>query len=172
MLENSKSCVQFTDLISTAILQWVSAGVLSVWGEIGQVTPPYLVLPLTVEPSKPNLCHDERYLNLWIKDLPFKLDHLSDLTRYVLPGHYQTTFDEKSGYQHVYLRPSSRTFSARSGRVFTLHFARYRLAGRPVLFSITIWALLFLVLHAEFVRCPTFPVHRRSPPRLAFSAIV
>ena len=27
-----------------------------------------------------------------------------------MPGHYQTTFDEKSGYQHVYLHPSSRTF--------------------------------------------------------------
>jgi len=46
---------------------------------------------------------------LWIKDLPFKLDHLSDLPRYVLPGHYQTTFDEESGYQHVYLHPSPRT---------------------------------------------------------------
>ena len=110
VLENSRSCAQFSDFISTTILQWVSAGVLSVWGEIGRVSPPYLVLPLTVEPSKPRPCHDERYLNLWIKDLPFKLDHLSDLPRYVLPGHYQTTFDEKSGYQHVYLHPSSRTF--------------------------------------------------------------
>ena len=110
VLENSKSCAQFSDFISTTILQWVSAGVLSVWGEIGQVSPPYLVLPLTVEPSKPRLCHDKRYLNLWIKDLPFKLDHLSDLPRYVLPGHYQTTFDEKSCFQHIYLHPSSCTF--------------------------------------------------------------
>ena len=110
VLENSRSCAQFSDFISTTILQWVSAGVLSVWGEIGQVSPPYLVLPLTFEPSKPRLCHDERYLNFWIKDLPFKQDHLSDLPRYVLPGHYQTTFDEKSGYRHVYLHPSSRTF--------------------------------------------------------------
>ena len=110
VLKNSRSCAQFSDFISTTILQWVSAGVLSVWGQIGRVSPPNLVLPLTIEPSKPRLCHDERYLNLWIKDLPFKLDHLSDLPRYVLPGHYQTTFDEKSGYQHVYLHPSSRTF--------------------------------------------------------------
>ena len=98
VLENSKSCAQFSDLISTTIWQWVLAGVLSVWGEIGQVSLPYLVLPLTVEPSKPCLCHDKRYLNLWIKDLPFRLNHLSDLPRYVLPGHYQTTFNEKSGY--------------------------------------------------------------------------
>ena len=151
VLENSKSCAQFLDFISTTILQWVSAGVLSAWGEIGQVSPPYLVLPLTVEPSKPRLCHDERYLNLWIKDLPFKLDHLSDLPRYVLPGHYQTTFDEKSGYQHVYLHPSSRTFFGCTGKVFTLHFVRYRLTGRLLLFSITIWDLLFLVLRVRSV---------------------
>ena len=88
----------------------VYAGVLAVWGRVGEVTFPHLVLPLTVEPSKPRLCHDERFLNLWVKDLPFKLDHLPDLPRYVLPGHFQTSFDDKSGYQHVLLHPSSRTF--------------------------------------------------------------
>ena len=69
-----------------------------------------MVLPITIEPSKPRLCYDERLLNLWIRDLPFKLDHLSDLPRYVLPGHIQTTFDDKGGYQHVRLHPSSETY--------------------------------------------------------------
>ena len=87
-----------------------ASGVLSVWGEVGVVSPPHLVLPITIEPSKPRLCHDERFLNLWIRDLPFKLDHLADLPRYVLPGHFQTTFDDKSGYQHVRLHPSSETY--------------------------------------------------------------
>ena len=99
VLENSKSCTQFSDFISATILQWVSAWLFAAWGKIGQVTPPL-----------PCLFHDEHYLNLWIKDLPFKLDHLSHLTRYVLPGHYQTTFDKKSGYQYIYLHPSSHTF--------------------------------------------------------------
>ena len=72
VLENSRSCAQFSDFISTTILQWVLAGVLSVWGEIGRVSPPYLVLPLTVEPSKPRLCHDERYLNLWTEGPSFQ----------------------------------------------------------------------------------------------------
>ena len=97
VLKNSRSCAQFSDFISTTILQWVSAGVLSVWGQIGRVSLPHLVLPLTIEPSRLCLCHDKRYLDLWIKDLPFKLDNLSDLPRYVLPEHYQTTFAEKSG---------------------------------------------------------------------------
>ena len=74
------------------------------------MSPPHLVLSITIEPSKPRLCHDERFLNLWIRDLPFKLDHLVDLPRYVLPGNFQTTFDDKSGYQHVRLHPSSETY--------------------------------------------------------------
>lgn len=73
------------------------------------MSPPHSVLPLTIEPSKPRLCHDQRFLNLWIRDLPFKLDHLADLPRYVLPGHFQTTFDDNSGYQHARLHPSSET---------------------------------------------------------------
>ena len=69
------------------------------------------MLPLTIEPSKPRLCHDERFLNIWIRDLPFKLDHLPDLPRYVLPGHFpNASFDDKSGYQHVLLHPSMRTY--------------------------------------------------------------
>ena len=104
---------RFRSFITDTVVGWVDAGVLAVWGRVGEVTsppPPHLVLPLTVEPSKPRLCHDERFLNLWIKDLPFKLDHLPDLPRYVLPGHFQTSFDDKSGYQHVLLHPSSPTF--------------------------------------------------------------
>ena len=109
-LDNAKVCEQFKDFITDTVVDWVHAGVLAVWGRVGEVTSPHLILPLTVEPSKPRLCHDERFLNLWIKDLPFKLDHLPDLPRYVLPGHFQTSFDDKSGYQHVLLHPSSRTF--------------------------------------------------------------
>ena len=92
------------------IVEWVSAGALAVWGKVGETTPPHLVLPLTVEPTKPRLCHDERYLNLWIKDVPFSLDHLTDLPRYVLPGHFQTCFDDKNGYQHVLLHSLSSTY--------------------------------------------------------------
>ena len=138
VLENCRSCDGFEDFISTTVLKWVSASVLSVWGEVGRVAPPHLVLPLTVEPSKPRLCRDECCLNLWIKDLPFKLHHLSDLPRYVLHVHYQTSFDEKSGYQPVSLYSSSRTSLDCNGRVFTSYFAHYLLAGKRVLFFITV----------------------------------
>ena len=109
-LGNATICEQFQNFISHTIVDWVSAGVLAVWGRVGEVGSPHLVFPLTIEPSKPRLCHDERFLNLWIRDLPFKLDHLLDLPRYVLPGHFQTSFDDRSGYQHVLLHPSARTY--------------------------------------------------------------
>lgn len=110
ILKNSPTTAKFSQFVSDSIIQWVTAGVLAVWGPVDSVAPPRLVLPLTVEPSKPRLCHDERYLNLWIRDLPFKLDHLCDLPRYVLPGHFQSSCDDKSGYQHVLLHPSSQTY--------------------------------------------------------------
>ena len=97
-LDNAKVCDKFRSFITDTVVDWVDAGVLAVWGRVGEVTSPHLVLPLTVEPSKPRLCHDERFLNLWVKDPPFKLDHLPDLPRYVLPGHFQASFDDKSGY--------------------------------------------------------------------------
>jgi hypothetical protein len=85
---------------------WISCTL----GRAAECGPPHLVLPLTVEPTKPRLCHDERFLNLWIRDLPFKLDYITDLPRYVLPGHFQTVVDDKNGYQHVLLEASSGTF--------------------------------------------------------------
>ena len=41
---------------------------------------------------------------------PFSLDCIKDLPRYVGIGHYKTTFDDKSGYDRVFLHPSTYTF--------------------------------------------------------------
>ena len=154
-IKNAAICAQFADFISDTIVQWVASGVLSVWGEVGVVSPPHLVLPITIEPSKPRLCHDERFLNLWIRDLPFKLDHLADLPRYVLPGHFQTTFDDKSGYQHVRLHPSSE-FS----RQLNLHWLLMSIMFLPA----TIWRTHLLE------RVQTLTVCCRERPGIQWSA--
>ena len=107
---NSKSCEEFTDFISSTLSQRLANGSISVWGKVGECTPPYLVMPLTVEPTKPRLCHDERFLNLWVKDSPFTLDYISNLPRYVGKDSFQTTIDDKSGYDHVRLAENSRKF--------------------------------------------------------------
>ena len=110
LFPNNRSCQAFSEFISNTILERVANGSLSVWGKVGEVSPPHLVMPITVEPSKPRMCHDERFLDLWIKDLPFSLDLITDLPQYVHKGNFQTTCDDKSGYDHIRLSTESRTY--------------------------------------------------------------
>lgn len=108
--KNNFSCKQFADFVRKTILERLTTGAVSLLGKVGQVDPPHLILPLTVEPSKPRLCHDARFLNLWMVDMPFSLDTLTNLPRYVTPGSFQTILDDKSGYDHLLLNEESRTF--------------------------------------------------------------
>ena len=85
--------------------------VLSLSGtKLVKIEPPQLEMPLTVEPSKPRLCNDDRFLNLWMGDKPFSLDDLSMLPCYVPPYSFQTVCDDKLGYDHIFLTESSRIF--------------------------------------------------------------
>ena len=65
-------------------------------------------MPLTVEPSKPRLCHDDRYLNIWTKDVPLTLETLKDAHRLIDKDACMITCDEKSGYDHVRLTRSHK----------------------------------------------------------------
>ena len=84
---NNAIRAQFEEFISSMIINRFKNGSLIFWGKVarGDTTPQL------VKPSKPGMCHDERFLNLWINDCPFSLYYLSDLPRY---GHYQTVCDE------------------------------------------------------------------------------
>jgi len=55
---------QFSQVGTEAILQRIESGVIRVSGKLGEVAPPRLVLPITIEPQKPKLCIDARFLNL------------------------------------------------------------------------------------------------------------
>ena len=68
---NHASCKKFSTFISDSILNLVAIGAVRVWGKVELHKPPYLVLPLTVEPSKPRLCLDTRFFNLWMNDCSF-----------------------------------------------------------------------------------------------------
>lgn len=59
---NAKNCSNYVDLISETLISRLKQGSISLWGKVGDCDPPYLVMPLTVEPTKPRICHDERYL--------------------------------------------------------------------------------------------------------------
>ena len=66
--------------------------------------------PMTVEPNKPRLCHDERFLNLWMRTPPVSFDPITDILRYVDPNHFQAKLDDKSDHYHISLTEDSRTF--------------------------------------------------------------
>ena len=106
-------------------------GAISSLGRVGEVEPPHIVLPLTVEPTKPRLCHDARFLNLWTEDKPFTLDTLNDLPRYVAKDSYQTVLDDKSGYNHIlHSRKIAAPFLEFGGEAGTLSTTRYLSGGK------------------------------------------
>ncbi|KAK3730129.1 hypothetical protein QZH41_004832 [Actinostola sp. cb2023] len=108
--KNNVSCKPFGEFIKRTLVERLRTGAISLVGRVGLVPPPHIVLPLTVEPTKPRLCHDARYLNLWMQDRPFRLDSLKDLPRYVSKDSYQTALDDKSGYDHILLTDDSQTY--------------------------------------------------------------
>ena len=81
--KNNTSCKSFVTFVEDTLIARLKSGAISLLGKVGVVDSPFIALPLTVEPSKPRLCHDARYLNLWMRDMPFSLDSLVDLPRYV-----------------------------------------------------------------------------------------
>ncbi|RUA04444.1 MAG: hypothetical protein DSY43_06245, partial [Gammaproteobacteria bacterium] len=107
---NHPSCNGFQEFVRESVTSRLLTGAVRVWGEVGIVEPPWLVLPLTVEPSKPRLCIDARYLNLWMVDTPFSLDKLAQVPRFVYSGSYMSKLDDKSGYDHLLLTEDSQTY--------------------------------------------------------------
>lgn len=100
------------------------------------------------------MCHDERFLNLWIRDLPFLLDYITSLPRYVFKSHYQTTFDDKSGDDHILYPQRVLPLWDCNGQGGTSVIKRYHLVGKPVLTSITPSAYQQLITFTSWV----FPV--------------
>ncbi|KAI8511797.1 hypothetical protein Bbelb_108970 [Branchiostoma belcheri] len=109
-LPNARSCYGHEEFVTSEIMNRLEDGSIGLWGKVGQCEPPHLVLPLTVEPSKPRLCWDGRFLNQWTKDCPFQLDSITEAPRVLTEGGYMTHTDEKSGYSHIELSEESRKY--------------------------------------------------------------
>ena len=105
IFSNALSCKPFAQFISDTVIDRLRTGAISLWGRVGEVPPPHLVMPMTVELSKPCLCNDNRCLNLWIRDMPFQVDSLLGL-----PSSFQSVCDDKSGHDHVLLTPESHPY--------------------------------------------------------------
>jgi hypothetical protein len=76
---NHKSCAQYSTEITAQLEERLRNGSLNLLGKVGEVEPPKLVMPLVMVPGtrKNRLCHDERFLNLFIKGETFSLETLS-----------------------------------------------------------------------------------------------
>ena len=111
-IPNSKICDQYEDFISSTIIERVQNGSMSIWGKQGECEPPppppHLVMPLTIETTKPRLSHDERFLNLWMDTPKVFFDKITDLLQCVGKGNFQTQLDDKNGYDHISLSEQSR----------------------------------------------------------------
>lgn len=73
-MQNASACEKYQEFIVSELTTRLRNGSLQLLGKVGKVDPPHMVMPLTIEPSKPRLCHDEIFLNLWIRDCPFSLE--------------------------------------------------------------------------------------------------
>lgn len=103
----------------------MASGAVKLWGKVGEVEAPYIVLPITIEPSKPRLCIDARYPNLWMKDTPFSLDKLVDVPRFL----YQDSFMSK-----IDISPAMTMFSFQRVRQGILALSGTVIGGCALLF--------------------------------------
>ena len=110
VFKNYHSCQQFLQFVTDAILQSIETGAIRVWGRVGEVRPPQLVLLMTIEPQKPRLCIDARFLNLWMIDTPVSLERLVGVPRFAYFNSHMSKIDDKSGYNHILLSHHSQQY--------------------------------------------------------------
>ena len=75
------SCKPFANFVRSTLLDHLTSGAISLKGKVGQVDPPHLVLPLTVEPTKPRLCHDARFFKSMDEGHTFQIRYPFGVTK-------------------------------------------------------------------------------------------
>ena len=101
---------EFSSWVTGEIAALVQTGCVARWEDIADTElhpKPHLVLPLGVEPTKPRLLWDARWLNLMCKHSPFSMDGVGKVAQCAWRGAHMVTIDHKSGYHHVGLHPDS-----------------------------------------------------------------
>ena len=85
-------------------------GAIKVWGRVGTCLPPAIVMPLSIEPSKPCLVHDQQYLNCFMRHCSLSLDQVVNLPSYL--AHAGRTGDPRGPHlalQATWFSPASKT---------------------------------------------------------------
>ena len=96
---------KFTAFMNQTIREWETLGVIKKVQE-----KPVIVCPLGIEPNKPRAIWDGRYLNAYIRDIPFTMDNASKVAEVAWKGAYMFKLDHKNGYFHVPIHEHSRKY--------------------------------------------------------------
>ena len=112
VFHNHRSCEIWGDEIARHLEERLRNGSLELVGRVGQVRPPTLVMPIVMVPGtkKNRLCHDERFLNLFMTKEPFKLETLASVPSLLSENDFITNCDEKSAYDGLLLTQQSRPY--------------------------------------------------------------
>ena len=95
---------EFTSWVTRTIEDYKRIKMLVPWEKVRRTEEnkwPELILPLGVEPSKPRLLWDARYLNLFLKHCPFMLDGLEKASSIGWERMHLFKIDHKAGYLQV-----------------------------------------------------------------------
>lgn len=149
------------DFAETEIRKNLKSGAIAPWPETwGE---PEVISPMGVVESagKLRLICNDRYLNLFLKPIPFQYEKLRDILSFTLENGFMATADLKSGYFHVPVHPA-----------FWKYFA-FKVFGRTFFYKVrTLFRIRSSLLrlhegHARTVngaaqpRSPRFRIHRR-----------
>ena len=94
--------------INTEIESLVKEGSLAAWSTVADIKAqprPRIHLPLGVEPNKPRLIWDARYLNSMCKHSPFQMDGVGNVAQCSWKGAQQVALDHMSRFQNISLAP-------------------------------------------------------------------
>ena len=62
VFRNNVLCKPSVQFVEDTVIARVKSGAISLLGKVGVVSPPHIVLPPIVKPTKPRLCHHASYL--------------------------------------------------------------------------------------------------------------
>ena len=98
---------------------------------------PHMVLPRGVEPKKPRLIWDARWLNLMRRHLPFTMDGVGKVAQCAWKEAHQVAIDHKAGYHHVVFCTDSRHYFGFGwkGKFYVFTVLAFGWCSAPVIYA-------------------------------------
>lgn len=101
---------EFDGFVRGEISALLGRGCVARWDDVrGATAParPRMVMPLSVEPSKPRLIYDARSLNKHIADFPFSMDTVGRVAHIAAEMCFMTSIDDASAFHHIGIHSAS-----------------------------------------------------------------